>query len=229
MTTPANPPRSSPSADLTVVLADDHPVVRDGLRALLGSIEGIVVVGEAADGRAAVRETLLHRPRVLVLDLEMPELDGVGATREVMAAAPETAVLVLTMFEDDESVFAAMRAGALGYILKGAAQEEIVRAVRCVAAGEAIFGPRIARRVAEWMARPPGAGERAPFPELTAREREVLDLIAAGLANPAIARRLRLSPKTICNHVSSIFMKLQVTDRAAAIVRARDAGMGRAP
>lgn len=212
---------------LTVVIADDHPVVRGGLRALLGSIDGIAVVGEASGGRDAVRETLLHRPRVLVVDLEMPDLDGVSATREVMAAAPETAVLVLTMFEDDESVFAAMRAGARGYILKGAGQDEIVRAVRCVAAGEAIFGPRIARRVAEWMARPADAAAPSPFPELTARELEVLDLIAAGMANPAIARRLRLAPKTISNHVSAIFMKLRVADRANAIVRARDAGLGR--
>ncbi|WP_225987040.1 response regulator transcription factor [Streptomyces spectabilis] len=222
LTTPAD------SSELTVVLADDHPVVRGGLRALLGSIDGIRVVGEASGGRAAVRETLLHRPLVLVIDLEMPDLDGVSATREVLASAPDTAVLVLTMFEDDESVFAAMRAGARGYILKGAAQDEIVRAVRCVAAGEAIFGPRIARRVAEWMARPRDAAARSPFPELTARELEVLDLIAAGMANPAIARRLQLAPKTISNHVSAIFVKLQVADRATAIVRARDAGLGRA-
>ncbi|EPH43396.1 response regulator transcription factor [Streptomyces aurantiacus] len=224
MTTPAESPEL---AELTVVIADDHPVVRGGLRALLGSIDGIAVVGEASGGRDAVRETLLRRPRVLVVDLEMPDLDGVSATREVMAAAPETAVLVLTMFEDDESVFAAMRAGARGFILKGAGQDEIVRAVRCVAAGEAIFGPRIARRVAEWMARPADAAAASPFPELTVRELEVLDLIAAGMANPAIARRLRLAPKTISNHVSAIFMKLRVADRATAIVRARDAGLGR--
>ncbi|GGO50930.1 MULTISPECIES: response regulator [Streptomyces] len=224
MTTHAESPEL---AELTVVIADDHPVVRGGLRALLGSIDGITVVGEAAGGRDAVRETLLHRPRVLVVDLEMPDLDGVSATREVVAAAPETAVLVLTMFEDDESVFAAMRAGARGFILKGAGQDEIVRAVRCVAAGEAIFGPRIARRVAEWMSRPADAAASSPFPELTVRELEVLDLIAAGMANPAIARTLRLAPKTISNHVSAIFMKLRVADRATAIVRARDAGLGR--
>ncbi|MER5303923.1 response regulator transcription factor [Streptomyces lasiicapitis] len=224
MTTHAESPEL---AELTVVIADDHPVVRGGLRALLGSIDGITVVGEAAGGRDAVRETLLHRPRVLVVDLEMPDLDGVSATREVAAAAPETAVLVLTMFEDDESVFAAMRAGARGFILKGAGQDEIVRAVRCVAAGEAIFGPRIARRVAEWMSRPADAAASSPFPELTVRELEVLDLIAAGMANPAIARTLRLAPKTISNHVSAIFMKLRVADRATAIVRARDAGLGR--
>ncbi|MFI0451578.1 response regulator [Actinomadura sp. 6N118] len=211
---------------IRIVLADDHPVVRGGLRALLGSIEGLSVVGEAGDGHAAVREAVTHRPDVLVMDIQMPGLDGIEATREVTRAAPGVAVLMLTMYEDDDSVFAAMRAGAAGYLLKGAQQDEIARAIRAVAAGEAIFGPGVARRVRAFFAAPaPAAAE--PFPELTEREREVLDLIAAGRPNGEIARRLAIAPKTVANHISSVFAKLRVADRAEAIIRAREAGMGR--
>jgi DNA-binding NarL/FixJ family response regulator len=152
-------------------------------------------------------------------------MDGIAATRQLRRVAPGAAVLVLTMFEDDGSVFAAMRAGARGYVLKGADQHEIVRAIGAVAAGEAIFGPGVARRVLDLLTSPPVAEH--PFAELTAREREVLDLIAAGLPNGNIAERLQLAPKTVGNHISSIFAKLQVADRAAAIIRARDAGLGR--
>lgn len=211
---------------IRVVLVDDHPVVRSGLRALVESLGGFEVVGEAADGEAAVRETQLHRPDVVVMDVLMPGVDGVEATRRVLAAVPETAVLVLSMAEDDDVVFSAMQAVARGYLLKGAAQEEIDRALRAVVAGEAIFGPGVAARVLGLFS----AGRRVgaePFPELTPRERDVLEHVAAGRRNAAIGEALGMAPKTVANHLSSIFAKLQVTDRAEAIVRARDQGLGR--
>lgn len=211
---------------ITVVLVDDHPVVRGGLRALIESFEGFAVVGEAADGEQAVREVQLHHPDAVVMDVLMPNVDGVEATRRIVAAAPGTAVLVLSMSEDDDVVFSAMQAGARGYLLKGAAQEEIDRALRAVVAGEAIFGPGVAARVLGSFARPP-AGRPDPFPQLTPREREVLDLVARGERNAAIGTALGLSPKTVANHLSSVFVKLQVTDRSAAIIRARDHGLGR--
>jgi DNA-binding NarL/FixJ family response regulator len=211
--------------DIRVVLADDHPVVRAGLTALLSSLPGIEVVAVATTGREAVREVVTTKPDVAVLDLQMPDLDGFAATREICRVAPQVAVLALTMFEDDDSVFAAMRAGARGYLVKGAEQEEIARAIRAVAAGEAIFGPGVARRVLGFFAAPPVVAE--PFPELTSREREILDLLASGLPNATIGQRLGLASKTVANNVSAIFTKLQVADRAQAIVRARDAGLGR--
>jgi DNA-binding NarL/FixJ family response regulator len=209
---------------IRVVLADDHPVVRSGLRALLESLPGYEVVAEATDGEAAVRETQLAAPDVVLMDIRMPGIDGIEATRRIRTATPDTAVLVLTMFDDDDTVFAAMRAGAQGYLLKGAEQEEIDRAIRAVVAGEAIFSPGVAQRVLGYFASPPAAAD--PFPDLTAREREVLDLVAAGHRNQAIADQLFLSPKTIANHISSIFVKLAVADRSAAIVRARQGGLG---
>jgi DNA-binding NarL/FixJ family response regulator len=216
---------NTPTArDITVVLADDHPVVRNGLRALISSLPGFTVVAEAADGYAAVREAQLVRPDVVIMDVRMPGLDGIEATRRITASSPSVAVLVLTMFEDDETVLAAMRAGARGYLLKGAGQEEIDRAVRAVVAGEAIFGPGVAARV---LAHITGAlPNEKPFPDLTIREREVLELIAAGERNSTIADRLALSPKTISNHISAIFGKLGVADRPAAIVLARRGGLG---
>jgi DNA-binding NarL/FixJ family response regulator len=210
---------------IRVVIADDHPVVRDGLSALLASVPAVTVVGVAATGREAVRAAVTLRPDVLVLDIQMPELTGVAAAGEIARAAPDVAVLMLTMFDDDDSVFAAMRAGARGYVLKGAQQEEIVRAIQAVAAGEAIFGPGIARRVLGLVSAPVVA--TVPFPALTSREREVLDLIAAGVRNAEIARRMSIAPKTVANHVAAIFNKLQVADRSQAIVLARDAGLGR--
>ncbi|MDP4508702.1 response regulator [Nonomuraea turcica] len=210
-----------------VLIADDHPVVRDGLAALLSTVPGMEVAGTASSGREAVRATVVLAPDVLVLDIQMPEMSGIDAAREVVAAAPGVAVLMLTMYEDDESVFAAMRAGARGYVLKGAEQDEIVRAIRAVAAGEAIFGPGVARRVLGHLTAPqPRAPAGEPFPELTPREREVLGLIAAGHGNASIGARLSLAPKTVGNHISNIFAKLQVASRAEAIIRARDAGLG---
>jgi DNA-binding NarL/FixJ family response regulator len=217
---------AAPDGPITVVLVDDHPVVRGGLRALIESFDGFVVVGEAADGEQAVREVQLHQPDVTVMDVMMPHVDGVEATRRITRASPRTAVLMLSMADDDDIVFAAMQAGARGYLLKGAAQEEIDRALRAVVAGEAIFGPGIAARVLGlFTARP--AAQTGVFPQLTPREREVLELVAQGRRNAAVASALGLAPKTVANHLSSIFIKLQVTDRSAAIVRARDEGLGR--
>lgn len=210
---------------IRVLIADDHPLVRNGLRALLTSVEGFEVVGEAADGESAVGLVQRVQPDVVVMDVQMPREGGIGATRSLAATAPAVAVLMLTMHEDEESVFAAMRAGARGYILKGAEQEEVVGAIRAVSRGEVIFGPGIAQRVLKLFS----AGKPAqPFPDLTSREREILDLMAAGSNNAEIARRLVLSPKTVSNNVSSILSKLQVSERAKAIVRARRAGLGNA-
>ncbi|MGB4778937.1 response regulator [Microbacterium sp.] len=206
-----------------IVLADDHPVVRSGLVALLETLPGIEVVGQAGDGEAAVREVALTRPDVVVMDLRMPRLDGVEATRRIVADYPDVAVLVLTMFDEDALVADALAAGARGYLLKGAEQHEIERAIRAVAAGGAIFSRDVASRVLRRVTPEPTA---RPLPQLTPRERDVADLIAAGLSNTAISERLTLAPKTVGNHVSAIFLKLGVATRAEAIVRAREAGMG---
>ncbi|MFI5491579.1 response regulator [Actinoplanes sp. NPDC051859] len=211
---------------IRVLVADDHPIFRDGLSMLLASVDGIEVVATAANGRAAVAEALRLRPAVVVMDVQMPELNGVEATRELVAQAPDVGIVVLTMSEDDGTVFAAIRAGARGYLVKGAEQEEIVRAITTVAAGGAVFGAPLAARIAQFFAAGP-TPPAAAFPQLTAREREILDLLAAGRSNGQIAAALFLSPKTVRNNVSTVFAKLQVADRAEAIVRARDAGLGR--
>lgn len=210
---------------LRVLIADDHPTFRDGLRMMLDASDEIEVVGEASDGAQAVELAALSEFDVVLMDLQMPELNGIEATRRIVGTSPGAKVIVLTMFEDDDSVFAAMRAGARGYLLKGAEREDILRAVRSVGNGDAVFGPSIARRLTDYFASAP----RSVFPELTEREREILDLIAQGKSNVQIADQLVLSLKTIRNHVSNIFNKLQVADRAAAIAKARDAGLGPAP
>jgi len=208
-----------------VVIADDHPIFRDGLRALFATTDDIDLVGEAADGAGAIDVVATTVPDVVVMDLQMPGLNGVEATRRLATLAPTARVIVLTMFEDDASVFAAMRAGARGFLVKGADAAEIVGAIRAVAAGEAVFGAALAGRILGFFASPRAAG-MLPFPELTDREHEILELIARGMANDAIAARLGISPKTVRNQVSVILDKLEVTDRGAAIVRAREAGLG---
>ena len=210
---------------IRIVVADDHPMVRDGLRTLFDSFPDTELISEAGTGREAVRAALVERPDVLIMDLGMPDMDGFAATAEIGRVAPQVAVLVLTMSDDDDTVFAAMRAGARGYLVKGATKEEILRAVTAVAAGEAIFGPGVARRVLSYFNAP--HQQQDPFPQLTPREREVLDLLAGGLSNSAIATRLGLSSKTVNNNTSSIFTKLAVAGRTEAIIRARDAGLGR--
>lgn len=213
---------------IRVLLADDHPVYRDGLAALLASVDGLEVVGTAEDGHSAVALAAELQPDVVVMDVQMPGLDGIEATRRVTTASPHIGVVMLTMAEEDTTLFSAMQAGARGYLLKGANQAEITRAVTAVARGEAIFGPAIARRIADFFAGGPAAGSAAEqaFPQLTAREREILELVAAGRSNAQIASTLFLSPKTVRNNVSNIFAKLHVADRAEAIVRAREAGLG---
>jgi len=216
--------------EIRILIADDHPMFRDGLRALLASLPEAEVVGEAATGEEVVEQAAALQPDVIFMDVQMPGINGIEATRRILHRDPHIGVIVLTMFEDDDSVFAAMRAGARGYLLKGADQTEILRAMRAVASGEAIFGPAIAQRMMSFFRDLGGAPKPATpplaFPELTDREREILNLIAQGHNNPEIAERLSLSPKTVRNHVSNIFSKLQVADRAQAIVRAREAGLG---
>lgn len=213
---------------IRVVIVDDHPLMREGLRALVASVPDIEIVGEAADGSTARKEVQLARADVVVMDLNMPGMNGVDATREILAALPDARILVLTMLDDDESVFAAMRAGARGYLLKGSHQDEILQAVRTVASDHAVFGPGVAARIIDFFTTAPRSvvEPASVLPELSAREIEVLDRIASGRANPQIARDLFISPKTLSNHISSIFAKLRVADRAEAIQRARDAGLG---
>jgi DNA-binding NarL/FixJ family response regulator len=210
-----------------VVVADDHRLFREGLLALFATQAEIEVAGEAASGEEALSQALALLPDVVLMDIQMPGLGGIEATRRIVHAQPHIGVIMLTMLEDDDSVFAAMRAGARGYILKGAGKAEVLRTLLAVARGEALFGPAIARRLMAFFGGL-GATPAPPLalPELSEREREVLDLIAQGLANPEIAQRLSLSPKTVGNHISNIFSKLQVADRAKAILRARDAGLG---
>ncbi|MER8045973.1 response regulator transcription factor [Streptomyces sp. NPDC094032] len=210
---------------------DDHPVFRLGMSALLGSLTGVDVVAEVPSMDEAVAAAVAHAPDVVVMDLHLGDAaaSGVDATREILRVLPGAGVLVVTMLDDDDSVFAALRAGARGYLLKGAAAEEIERAVRAVANGEVILGPAVAVRAMDYLLGHAAWGGPVPLPELTSREREVLDLVARGLDNLAISRRLALSPKTVRNHLSNILAKLQAATRAEAIVRARQSGLGGGP
>lgn len=209
-----------------VVVVDDHPLYREGLVTAVSTMPGMQVVGEAANGEEAVDLAAALSPDVIVMDLHMPVMNGVDATRLVTEHHPGVAVLVLTMLEGDDSVFAAVRAGAKGYLLKGADRAEIARALEAVAHGEVVFSSAIAARVMAYFASGGAARGAVPFPELTDREREVLDLVARGLTNAEIARRLVVSDKTVRNHVSNVFAKLHVAGRAEAVARARDAGLG---
>jgi len=213
------------TAPIRIVVADDHPIVREGLRALIEATPGIELLGEATNGDEAVELARRVRPDVVLMDLAMPGRNGIEATREIAAHGWASAVLILTMFADDESIFAAMRAGARGYLLKDADHDEVRRAIEGIGHGEAIFGAGVAQRMVGFFARARELGVQ-PFPDLTDREREVLEQLAQGAGNTTIAMRLGISLKTVRNHVSTILSKLMVVDRAQAIVRAREAGFG---
>lgn len=210
---------------IRVLIADDHPVFRDGLASLLATQPDVAVVATAADGAEAVRLTAAHAPDVVVMDLQMPEMNGIDATRAIGEAQPDVRVLVFTMGEEDGTVLAAMRAGARGYLVKGASQDEVARAISTVHAGGLVFGSSLALRIADLLSGA-AAPDRSAFPQLTERELEILDLVAAGRNNAQIAAALYLAPKTVRNNVSNILAKLHATDRAEAIIRARDAGLG---
>lgn len=218
---------------IRVFIADDHALFRAGLRALLNAMPDIEVVGEATDGEAALAQLSTLKPEVVLMDIHMPGMNGIEATRRVLAEQPGLGIIMVTMLEDDASVFAAMKAGARGYVLKGAHHDEILLAIRAVAGGQAVFGPAIAARMMTFFqnlsAAPNPATSSEAFPELTEREREVLQLMAHGADNKAIAEKLVISGKTVSNHITSLFSKLQVADRAQAILRAREAGLGKAP
>jgi DNA-binding NarL/FixJ family response regulator len=210
---------------IRVLIADDHPVFRDGLRGLVQGADDLVLVGEASTGVEAVELAAATGPTIVLMDLRMPEMSGIDATRLIVEASPGIGVLVLTMSEDDDSLFAAMRAGARGYIPKDADSDELLRAIRAAAVGEAIFGASIATRLMDFFARG-GRSAASPFPDLTERENEILELIAEGRSNHEIGVRLGIAPKTVRNHVANVLNKLEVADRSQAIVRAREAGLG---
>ncbi|MBA2287670.1 MAG: response regulator transcription factor [Ktedonobacteraceae bacterium] len=217
---------------IRLLIADDHPLFRDGLRALLESVPGMQVIGEVTTGNEVIAQAQSLQPDLILMDIKMPGPNGIEATRRILSSSPHIRILILTMFEDDESVFAAIRAGARGYLLKGAVQEETLRAIRAVASGEAIFGPAVASRLMHYFSGMRPAGRSGPthfFPELTEREYEILTLIAQRKSNTEIAVQLVLSPKTVRNHVSNILSKLQVADRAEAMRAAWTAGLGQFP
>lgn len=211
---------------IRILIADDHTLFREGLRALLASVPDIEVVGEAASGQETLGKAGELQPDVILMDLQMPDLNGIEATRRILRAHPHIGIVMLTMFQDDDSVFAAMRTGARGYVLKGADQSVVLRAIRAAANGESLFSPEIAERLMHFFANLKPTAPAEIFPELTAREREILTLIAQGDTNADIAAKLTLSVKTVRNHVSNIFNKLQVADRVQAAIRAREAGFG---
>jgi DNA-binding NarL/FixJ family response regulator len=211
---------------LRVLVADDHPLFRHGLATLLQAEPDLEVIGEAMSGEEVITLAATLQPDVILMDIHMPTVNGIEATRRILQYTPQIRILVVTMFEDDASVFMAMRAGARGYLLKDAQKADLLRAIRAVGSGEAIFSPAIATRLMDFFSAPRPAAPTVAFPELTEREREILELIARGQSNTEIATRLVLSPNTVRNYVSTIFSKLQVADRAQAIVRAREAGLG---
>lgn len=213
---------------LRVIVVDDHPMYRDGLRLTLAATRDFESVGEASDGESALEMVAERRPDMVLMDLRLPGMSGIEATRRIVSADPGVRVVVVSMLEDDDSIFAAMRAGARGYLLKGADRDELLAALRAVAQGEVTFGASIARRVMAFFTGQMPTAASAAFPELTERERDILERLARGDPNQAIAQQFGLSDKTVRNHVSSILNKLQVADRAQAIVRARDAGLGSA-
>jgi DNA-binding NarL/FixJ family response regulator len=221
MTNPA-----APQPPVRVVVVDDHPLFVDGLRRLLGSVADLELAAVASTGVQALTTVEQAQPDVVLMDLHLPELSGIEATRRIVASTPRAAVLVLSMLDDDDTVFAALRAGARGYLVKGAPPDEVLQAIRATANGDTVFGASLASRILSYFADLQPKSPPVPFPQLSDREREVLILLADGHSNPAIAKRLYLSPKTIRNHVSNIIAKLQVADRTAAIIRARDSGIG---
>ena len=214
---------------IRVLIVDDHPLYREGLRSAISSMPAIEVAGEASDGDVAIREAIELDPDVVLMDLQMPTMNGIDATRALRKACPRTAVLALTMLEGDEAITAALRAGAAGYLLKGADRNDIERAITDVAAGAMVVGNGVANRVLTWFTASTATSPVLPFPDLTDREREILDLVARGLTNTTIARRLSLSDKTVRNNISNLFTKLGVQDRAAAVAKARDVGIGLSP
>ena len=211
---------------LQILIADDHPLFRKGMRTLLESLPDFRVIGEAATGQEAIDKAASLQPDLGLMDLQMPDGSGLAATRQITSTSPHIQVLVVTLFEDDESVFAALQAGARGYILKDAEESEMLRAIRAIGNGEAIFSPAIATRLMNYFATSRASIPREVFPDLTEREREILNLIASGETNNEIAERLTISVKTVRNHVANIYSKLQVADRAQAAIRAKDAGLG---
>lgn len=211
---------------IRVLLADDHPFFRDGVRLLLDSLDDMQVVGEASSGDEAVTLATQLQPDVVLMDINMPGASGIESARQIVRSSPHINVLMLTMYDDDDSVFAALRAGARGYLLKGANQAELLRAIRGTHDGDVIFGAGVARRVMSYFSAPRPSVPWQAFPDLTDREREILTLIAKGSTNSQISELLVLSPKTVRNHISNIFSKLHVADRAEAILRAREAGLG---
>lgn len=210
---------------IRVLLVDDHVLVRDGLAALLDGLGGFDVVGEAGTGEEAVKQAQLLRPDVVLMDVRLPDVDGVEATRRIRTALPDTAVLMLTMYDDDATVFAAMRAGAQGYLLKDADPQDLAGGIRAVTSGQAIFGPGVAQRMLSFLSSTRPVADY-PFPQLTERERLILQRLAAGRRTAEIATELFLARKTVSNQLTSVFAKLGVADRAEAVLKARESGLG---